>query len=163
MAPALPALACSPALMEVTGQPITGEGCALFWAVDQINGVGISPAEALAGGFAIQDTVNGNACYSALSTVLADCTSGQVLVLGEDRFDLMAQVNGPKIEALRSRLAGLADAGKLTLAGAEAEAKSLGFDQISHAAIADGLTMGGHDFPLGCGCKTLFPELAGGG
>jgi hypothetical protein len=162
-APALPALACSPAPMEVTGKvQLVGE-CGQFWAVDTITGAGLSDAEPLEGGFALQETVSGNACYATLSMVISDCTSGMALVLGPESFDLMGGKTGQGMDALRAKAGELAGQKALSLDAMEAEGRALGLTGISRQPLVTPLVMEGKTFALDCGCRVLFPPEGGKG
>jgi hypothetical protein len=162
-APALPALACSPASMEVTGKvQLVGE-CGQFWAIDTITGAGLSDAEPLEGGFALQETVSGNACYSTLSMVISDCTTGMALVLGPESFDLMGGKTGQGMDALRAKAGELAAQKALSLDAMEAEGRALGLTGISRQPLVAPLVLEGKTFALDCGCRVLFPPEGGKG
>lgn len=161
--PALPALACSPAALEVTGKVQLVGACGQFWAIDTITGAGLSDATPLEGGFALQETASGNACYSTLSMVIADCTTGMALVLGPDQFDLMGGKTGQVMDALRAKASDLAGQKALTLDAMEAEGRALGLAGISRQPLVTPLVMEGKTFPLDCGCQTLFPPEGGKG
>ena len=154
--PALPALACSPALLEGIGQVQQVGACGQFVALDQITAAGISDAEPLEGGFALQETVAGNACYSTLTMVISDCSSGMALVLGPESFDLMGGKTGQAMDALRARAAELAKAGTLSLDAMEAEGQALGLAGISRQPLVSPVAVGQQTFALDCGCRELF-------
>ena len=146
------ALACSPAEMTVSARAIKGDACAISYTIDPYQKVGLGEAKDLGRGFVAQRTFEGNACGGAISMIVADCKTGEVVILGEAHESLMDPTSLGKMQRLESAL----KSGGLTLERAKRAAAKQGLKTTKAASLRDKIKMGGKTFDLSCGCKLYY-------
>lgn len=165
------AFACDAIMSQPSKQVHHLPGCAAVIQYGAIASAGISKAEDLGGGFVLQTLDDGMTCSDIeVDHVVQDCNSGRVAVFGETRVPswTLDPEDGPiapaKSDTLLAEVRRAAPGDKpMSVDTILAEAAKAKIQYRLEVKTDSTLAINGRKFPLGCGCKRFYPELAGAG
>lgn len=152
------ALACSPGFITPSAVPVAGPNCALRLDLDETDSVSLGETVRTPAGLIVQTLSNGNGCYARFNLLVHDCATGQVMVIGTERFDLMSTLDqrGPPpqtgLERIRARA--LTAGGPQDLAGFAALSASEGYGDPVVMRTNQSLRFGNRTLPVACACQT---------
>lgn len=156
-----PALACDPMVLPLNSAPERGENCAISWQIGEISRAGVDEARAIGPGIVYQQSFEGTACGWTIGHVVQDCRSGEILILGDSITDLMDQTTQTDLNRTTAAVEKAAAKPGFELAALRKTGAAHGMTKFDTATTRDRLRISGKAVDLGCGCKTLFPELGG--
>ena len=147
------ALACSPALQGPSRVPELGENCARSYRLTEVDSVSLGQVKDFGGGLIAQPLAEGNGCSFEGWYVVQDCNTGQGLLIGPERVNLLEGPKPSAIQALEKRLAATRSVLTLTQVAEAARA----FEKRTPLDKGSALKFGEVRMPLDCGCKSAYP------
>jgi hypothetical protein len=148
-----PALACSPGIFTPSAVPVAGPNCALRIDLNEVDSVHLGEATATPAGLILQPLSDGNGCYARFNLLVHDCSAGQVLVIGTEHFNLMADAGNAPTGLERIRDAALASDGPRDLPGFAALSEAGGYGTPLTLHTSQSLRFGTQTLPVACACR----------
>ena len=160
------ARACLPNFHDIEEPTLfEGEAGEMIWRHGGFEVTAISPATDLGGGYVVQHTANGNACYAEISSIVQNCATGEAVAFGGE---MEAMIPEPRQETILEELNSLLEerarlAHPMTIAEISATAEGRRVEFVVPMGTTSLIRLGEFEFRLGAGCQVFYPELAGAG
>lgn len=154
------ALACSPSYFTPSPVPVQGPDCALTIDLNETDTASLGAAVRLGQGMFLQPLSEGNGCYNSQHLLVHDCAQGRVMVIGVERFDMMASLSGGPgragsgLDRIRDAALAARDAGRpLRMDRLTALSHAEGYGAPQMLRTSQSLRFGSHTMPLSCACR----------